>query len=673
MGSLAQLLKIFNLFFFFSESMETTEIPASTSTPAMEVSGGGEATMDVFATDMVKAPEGASVNVLTEALNQESEAPGLGGHLDTAVTSTNTAVPSELPSARMPSDSTSLPASESSKVVSFCFPILQAKQSKNIPRSSVVIDFSQWLEAIFIALKYKRGLSPQQVSSPANGGERQPTGSDLAIMNNHTRYYTCSLDQVVEELDQRHQDGASFSMLFMVNYGCKLAIPSSLKEMMNSISWTTYRMGLDGSTHLQDERIPLMVWQSCAFTVHSIVVSAREAVKPLFRSLSSRQNDSLSTFIRFCGVVGSNFGEPKVIRSHSLKLLSTVLEVDKANPSIFEIDMFGALVSLTFSLPSLFIGEGPAPLPSCNIQDNHILRLVFLAHVTQLLFSMANSLPTSTKPDLRHCPSAKDCRPLLYLIEVVTPVKTSLSNEGSNVPNIDPMAVWEEVMEKSLGFLRCAALFYHYLSSVPAATELTRLLPADQEFMYLTKYLNIPSSPEQLLDSPYSLLLAKKWVTHPNVAIISSHEGPSQFLTAVPKLINLPDDYSELFKKIHSFSCPFSNKGNSSTPSLCLVCGMVVCSQSKCCQSEIEGVTVGASIAHSYKCSAGMCLCVFRRKSKSTSYLGLGLFLQLKECRLVMFRGMTSGCYVSPPYQDQYGEPDQGLKRGKPLTLSKER
>lgn len=58
--------------------------------------------------------------------------------------------------------------------------------------------------------------------------------------------------------------------------------------------------------------------------------------------------------VRLAGVVGSNFGEPPIIRSHSLKLLATVFEVDTDNLSILEFDAFGLLVDLTFSLPSLF-------------------------------------------------------------------------------------------------------------------------------------------------------------------------------------------------------------------------------------------------------------------------------------------------------------------------------
>lgn len=32
-----------------------------------------------------------------------------------------------------------------------------------------------------------------------------------------------------------------------------------------------------------------------------------------------------------------------------------------------------------------------------------------------------------------------------------------------------------------------------------------------------------------------------------------------------------------------------------------------------------------------------------------------------------------SGCFMPPPYLDEYGEPDQGLRRGNPLRLSREK
>ena len=59
------------------------------------------------------------------------------------------------------------------------------------------------------------------------------------------------------------------------------------------------------------------MWQSAAFTIHSVVWSCLDAGKKSIvdpATMSVRQNECLSTLVRFCGVVGSNFGEPKVMR-----------------------------------------------------------------------------------------------------------------------------------------------------------------------------------------------------------------------------------------------------------------------------------------------------------------------------------------------------------------------
>ena len=76
-----------------------------------------------------------------------------------------------------------------------------------------------------------------------------------------------------------------------------------------------------------------------------------------------------------------------MIRSHGLKLLSMLFETKDSNMSILEYDSFGLLVALTFSLPSLFNGDQAAPLPSGNIQDAHILRLVYIIHLVQILLT----------------------------------------------------------------------------------------------------------------------------------------------------------------------------------------------------------------------------------------------------------------------------------------------
>ena len=51
--------------------------------------------------------------------------------------------------------------------------------------------------------------------------------------------------------------------------------------------------------------------------------------------------------------------------------------------------------------------------------------------------------------------------------------------------------------------------------------------------------------------------------------------------------------------------CPKSDGDESRAPTMCLVCGMMLCSQSYCCQTELETLTVGAATAHAHTCGAG--------------------------------------------------------------------
>ncbi|KAJ7422966.1 hypothetical protein BTVI_11378 [Pitangus sulphuratus] len=45
----------------------------------------------------------------------------------------------------------------------------------------------------------------------------------------------------------------------------------------------------------------------------------------------------------------------------------------------------------------------------------------------------------------------------------------------------------------------------------------------------------------------------------------------------------------------------------------------------------------------------------------------------VRECQVLFLAGKTKGCFYPPPYLDDYGETDQGLRRGNPLHLCKER
>lgn len=136
----------------------------------------------------------------------------------------------------------------------------------------------------------------------------------------------------------------------------------------------------------------------------------------------------------------------------------------------------------------------------------------------------------------------------------------------------------------------------------------------------------------------------------------ASNLSPVTVPLPVNQLVSLPADYSELINTVSLFTCPNSEREDSRNPTMCLVCGQMLCSQSYCCQTELNRTLVGACTYHAHECGAGV-----------------GIFLRVRECEILLLASPSRGCFMSPPYLDQYGETDQGLRRGNPLRLCLER
>uniref|UniRef100_A0A3Q2ZJR7 E3 ubiquitin-protein ligase n=1 Tax=Kryptolebias marmoratus TaxID=37003 RepID=A0A3Q2ZJR7_KRYMA len=217
--------------------------------------------------------------------------------------------------------------------------------------------------------------------------------------------------------------------------------------------------------------------------------------------------------------------------------------------------------------------------------------------------------------------------------------------------------LWSCVKAGILPFLRTAALFFHYLNSSAPPADL--LVAGPSQWDALCSYLSLPSNLLLLYQSHHTLMepLIHRWCCHPGVRQVLQGGGAIvRFPRESNKLITLPEDYSVLINQTSSFTCPRSGADKSRAPTLCLVCGSMLCSQSYCCQTEVDGEDVGACTAHTFTCGAGV-----------------GLFLRVRESQVLFVAGKTKGCFYPPPYLDDYGETDQGLKRGNPLHLCLER
>ncbi|XP_075902159.1 E3 ubiquitin-protein ligase UBR2 isoform X1 [Nelusetta ayraudi] len=435
---------------------------------------------------------------------------------------------------------------------------------------------------------------------------------------------------------------------FMVDFTPQNPFSSSIKEMVTTFSTSTYKVGLKLLPNEQDARVPVLVWATCAYTIQTIERLLVDEEKPLFGSLPCRQNDCLSSLTRFSSACWTAV-PVTTTHTHFIKLLAALVPDSQVeeSPCILDVDMFHLLVYAVLSYSSVHSLDqtGRRGIDSTHL---HLLHLVTVAHLVQVLLS-STSAEVCMEQDGGGCGEEElSCQ--LYC--------TLRKHLGSALPEVTSGWQLQRCIRSGvLPFLRCAALFFHYLNSSAPPADLLVAGPAQWEA--LCSYLSLPSNLLQLYQSQHTVLepLIHRWCSHPGVRQVLQGGGALvRFPRESNRLIELPEDYSVLINQASSFTCPRSGGDKSRAPTLCLVCGSLLCSQSYCCQTEVEGEDVGACTAHTFTCGAG-----------------LGLFLRVRESQVLFVAGKTKGCFYPPPYLDDYGETDQGLKRGNPLHLCVQR
>jgi len=465
-------------------------------------------------------------------------------------------------------------------------------------------------------------------------------------------------------------------------------------SMMNVFSVATFTTSLELNPFEEDYRVPLVSLQSAAFTLSNIERMLWNEDKPLFGSLNPRDEDAIRYIIRFIATFPSSYSKPpgsanmrdllkkmknfyklKSLQSNAMFILSSMLcksTPDKVDP--LSLDAFGVLVSLTVSLPCLFNSEMPPRLPSGQGPEIYCLKLCLLLHIIQAIFSLEAT-------DYKHLLDSRSRTDKNITQDIISHIATrkKIKVEASKVNLTKLYSKLEEIV---LPFLRCAGLLFQHFTDVLPGKSLVK----EGGFSYgpLAKYLGLPVSIQQLMESPASSSIvqslldkeqtdAEKTLVMPRFPmnfrrvtpppVISSKTKPFYpvaKLTNNPSwkcgLIPLPRDYTDLMNLAANFVCCNSVTGESKTPALCLICGLMVCSQSHCCETVMSGFKCGGCTSHARECGADT-----------------GIFLRIRECIVVLHSKVTRGTFLSAPYLDEYGEADKGLKRGNPMYLDQDK
>uniref|UniRef100_A0A8C2B9S4 E3 ubiquitin-protein ligase n=1 Tax=Cyprinus carpio TaxID=7962 RepID=A0A8C2B9S4_CYPCA len=396
----------------------------------------------------------------------------------------------------------------------------------------------------------------------------------------------------------------------------------SITEMLGVCATTVHRVGLQTAPNDLCPYVPVMSWNTCAYTIQATDNMLQEEGKPLFGSLQNRQLSGLKALVQFSAAQRLKSSQA-VIQKHFADMLAVLVPVPNVEntPSILEVDFFHLLVSVF-----LFTGSAYNHL--------YLLHLLTMAHMLQVLLASHGEFI---------CQSHRKRLPVFLLRSLIVSLFLRLR------AGVTGFCV-EGVKRGVLPFLRCAALFFNCLTGVPPPEELsgtTGQYTSDVSiFMYLiTLIISI------------AVFLCVRWCE--NTAISKALKGEMQIIRYPHKrnrLIDLPEDYSVLLNQASHFKCPNSSDDERKHPTLCLLCGVMLCAQSPCCQEQLNGEEVGACTAHAAICGAGV-----------------GMFLRVRECEIVLMASKTRGSPYPAPYLDDYGETDPQLGRGNPLHLCPER
>lgn len=316
------------------------------------------------------------------------------------------------------------------------------------------------------------------------------------------------------------------------------------------------------------------LYRATSYTILSTNAVLQAENRPLLGDLPSRHRDALQAIIRLAAVVPAIWPSPKHVSHHALSTLSTL---EKTSPLTHEV--FGTLVALVLSAPSLFCKTaGPA-------RPNHLARQItleaFRAQLTRAMIIV--DVTSCTSQPMEDTPK-QDLENLLTFMK-------ELRKGRLDIDNLNAEEVWECVKKQCHNFLRSCCLFYHFLSDIQPPRELT--VCGGDTWDTMCGYLDLPSTFVDLIDNILARKKALAW-SELSTEWFSGELSLQLVLepSEPPRLITLPDDFSELMNVVSEFSCPNSEREDSKNPTMCLVCGQILCSQSYCCQIEIRKVSV---------------------------------------------------------------------------------
>lgn len=419
-----------------------------------------------------------------------------------------------------------------------------------------------------------------------------------------------------------------------------------------------------------------VTWQTCAYTIEAVEMYMRATDKPLKGDMSIRYKKSISGLIRLCGSYGRMNvdmlaeGEIPTLPAAYFPLLTYTRDLydtlfsRKPDLSILHWDVFSMMVSMLFTTRGLLFPLHPQYLiPRGDSLDHTIFSTMFATNLMKILITVKLDDEMDFDDGGEEAGSSSEELSAEELTMLSVYEKYNIYR-SSDEPEKNRLRIKRQLLaalrDQSRTFLRCSCILFHYITEVPLPDEMAEL--GGDGFEVMTDCLSISNNVLSYFAESSMLNFLLQCAQHKAVETYRNtqkageqHMNPIVPATApVRQLVSLPDDYSDLMNSVSLFTCRNNEREDSRNPTMCLVCGEVLCSQTYCCQRDLNGKPVGACNFHTEVCGAGA-----------------GIYLRIRDAEVLLL-GQNTGCFLSAPYLDDYGETDQGLRRGNPLHLCRE-
>ena len=223
----------------------------------------------------------------------------------------------------------------------------------------------------------------------------------------------------------------------------------------------------------------------------------------------------------------------------------------KRNPGLLQIDIINFMMMLNAAMPLMI------PDTALGSTDQHVVKFCAILYLIQTLACLESESDASDPED-----------PEVHRFSVWISEVTGRSDTITKKAKI--------VRQAMLRFLRCSALFFHFITDIPLPSG----EGANDDLDYyaaLSEYLNLPTSLKLLINDKDTFELVQRLLGEDKVSAVINQEMPPKMRS----LIDLPQDYTDLLNKVSSYQCPStstaSTAGKSKSVAMCLICGELVC------------------------------------------------------------------------------------------------